>query len=350
MRDTRTLFILRRRQDYDTILHSKLSLSTGLYNSANYVSDMMNENHRDAKVVVVVDNNSIDREVTLYRPTHVVIEALWVVPTKFDVLMRLHPDVQWIIRLHSEVPFLSNEGIAFDWIGDYLPFDNVVIAANSERTLEEIRMFAGLKMGWDYDTQQRRIIFLPNYYPQKYKFKKFDKSKEYVDVSCFGAIRPLKNQVLQAIAAIKFANKIGKKLRFHINTGRVEQRGDNVLKNLTSIFGHIDESGHLLVNHGWAQRDEFINICSQMDMGLQVSFSETFNIVAADLVSQGVPLVGSKEIPWIGCAYAAEPTDSEDIYRKLLWTYRFPFVNNLVNQYLLYKYTKMAKTKWLNYF
>ena len=41
--------------------------------------------HSD-KDEVVVDNNGIDKEITEYKPTHVFIEGLWVVPEKFDVL------------------------------------------------------------------------------------------------------------------------------------------------------------------------------------------------------------------------------------------------------------------------
>ena len=128
---TRILFILKRREDYNAEKHSHIGLSTGLYNSANFMNEMLQKAGVESKLVVVIDNNCIDREVNLYNPTHVIIEALWVVPTKFSVLCKLHPNVKWIIRLHSEVPFLANEGIAFDWIADYARFKNVFIAANS---------------------------------------------------------------------------------------------------------------------------------------------------------------------------------------------------------------------------
>jgi hypothetical protein len=40
----------------------------------------------ESNIVVVLDNNEIDKYVTKYKPTHVIIEALWVVPTKFHIL------------------------------------------------------------------------------------------------------------------------------------------------------------------------------------------------------------------------------------------------------------------------
>lgn len=345
------LFILKRRHDYNSEKHQKLNLSTGLYNSASFMNDMLNENNIESKIVVVVDNNAIDKEVSEYKPTHVIIEALWVVPSKFLILNKLHPNVKWIIRLHSEIPFLANEGIAFDWIGDYINFPNVYIGVNAPRALDDIREFIKAKTypNYHYSEIKNRIIYLPNYYPQEYHLKKFNKNKEHVDVACFGAIRPLKNHMIQAVAALKFAEKINKKLYFHINTGRIEQRGDTILHNLQSMFSHLYDNGHRLINHGWMPREEFIKTCAKMDIGMQVSFSETFNIVAADLVTQGVPIVGSDEIPWINKLFSTPATDSDIIANKLLWTYRFPWINNKSHQYLLDNYVNKTIEIWVNF-
>ena len=344
------LFILRRRHDFNTEKHSEFGMSTGLFNSAWYMHEMLEKNGVDSKIVVLPDNNGIDREVSQFKPTHVIIEALWVVPSKFAVLKKLHPNVKWIIRLHSDTPFIANEGMAFDWIGDYLDYSNVSIAVNSPRIETELLTFAGNKLNWDSDSMEDKVIYLPNYYPQMYKKKPFDKDKEYVDVSCFGAMRPMKNHLIQAIAAIQFADYIGKKLRFHINVGRVEQRGDTVLQNLKSLFLHIHNSGHQLINHEWMPRDKFLEICKTMDIGMQTSFSETFNIVSADMITQGVPIMGSSEIPWLHPLYSANPTDSEDMALKLIWTYLYPDKNVLLNQELLYTYTNKTEQIWLNYF
>lgn len=346
------LIILKRRHDYNHEKHININISTGLYNSAYFVNEMLNNYGLDSTIVVVVDNNCIDREVSKYKPTHVIIEALWVVPSKFHVLQNLHPNVKWIIRLHSEIPFLANEGMAFDWIGDYMAYDNVVVGANSKRTLKELRTFIKTKYApyINKKTLNEKLVYLPNYYPRDFKYKPFNKDKDYVDVSCFGAIRPLKNHMLQAMAALKFAEKIDKKLHFHINTGRIEQKGDAILNNLQSFFGHIYNNGHRLINHGWAPREEFLKICGNVDIGMQVSFSETFNIVAADMLSQGVPLIGSNEIPWINPLFSSDATDSNKIANKLYWTYQFPKVNFLINKYLLLIYTHFAKKVWLDFF
>jgi len=119
----------------------------------------------EASLVEVVDNNCIDREVHKYKPTHVFIEALWVVPEKFDVLIPLHPTVQWNVRLHSNTPFIANEGSAMDWITKYgllqKKYKQFHIAVNSEKMGNE------LKKSLDIDT-----IYAPNIYcPQQFKME-----------------------------------------------------------------------------------------------------------------------------------------------------------------------------------
>jgi len=347
---SKVLFILKRRDDYSATLHSHIGLSTGLYNSASFVNGMLNELGIDSELEVAIDNNCIDRLVTKHRPDYCIIEALWVVPTKFTILQKLHPNVTWIIRLHSEMPFIAGEGNALDWIGDYSGFKNIVIAANAPRMLRETELYLQHRNQWTDEQVKQKVIYLPNFYPQEYKTKKLDKSKDWIDVSCFGAVRPLKNHLLQAFGAIEFAEKIGKKLRFHVNAGRIEMQGGPALNNLKGLFQQISDHGHQLINHQWTPRDQFLELCSQMDLGLQSSFSETFNIVGADIISQGVPLIGSKEIPWLVDFSAADPTSSEDICNKLMTAYKYPWINVKSNQWALTHYTNKTKRIWHKYF
>src|ERR1017187_9123760 len=102
MKHTRVLFILKRREDYSTDLKNfnNYPVATGMFNSASFVSDMLNEAGFTSDVAVVIDNNSIDKAVHDFKPTHVLIEGFWVVPEKFEVLKRLHRHVKWIVRCH----------------------------------------------------------------------------------------------------------------------------------------------------------------------------------------------------------------------------------------------------------
>jgi hypothetical protein len=337
----RVLFILKKREDP----LNKIPISTGLYNSANFVNEMLQKNGIESKLVVVHDNNSIDREVTQYRPTHVIIEAVWVVPQKFDILQKLHPKVKWIIRIHSDMPFMSCEGNAMDWILDYVHYDNVRVSPNAPKMLYDIQTICVGK----YGTLDRDVIYLPNYYPIDMKPPKaIDYDKPWVDVSCFGAIRPLKNQLIQAVAAVDFIQKLGanKRLRLHMNSGRVEGNGLPVDHNLRGLFQQLNPNRYELFLHKWMNHETFIDVVSQMDIAMQVSFSETFNIVGADQVAQGIPFIGCNEIPW----YTQGPVsmnDAQEIRDHLLNAYENPIRNTKINQYDLTKYVQASEQTWL---
>jgi len=326
-------------------------MSTGLYNSAKFMNDMLVENGIESRLEVVADYNKIDRQCWLYKPTHCIIEAIWVIPQKFAQLQKLHPNVKWIIRVHSEMPFMAGEGMSMDWIADYSGFKNIILAINAPRMLGELRTYLQTRNKWTDEETEKRVIYLPNFYPQEYKTKKFNRNKDTIDISCFGAIRPLKNHLLQAIAAVEFANEIGKKLRFHVNAGRIEMQGGPVIKNLVNVFQQLHDSGHEMINHQWTPREQFLELCASMDIGLQVSFSETFNIVGADLISQGVPLIGTaEEIPWAVQGFCADPTNSKNIVKKLHNTYNWPQLNVRANQWSLTNYTNKTAKIWTKYF
>lgn len=349
MKKPRILFILKRRQDYDPSLHTVEGMQTGLWNSASFVKKMLDAEALDTKMSVVIDNNCIDREINAFKPTHVIIEALWVVPTKFVELQKLHPKVKWIIRLHSEIPFLAQEGISFDWLGDYARLPNMFIAANAPRALEEVRFFLKTSHNWTDEIAEEKVIYLPNYYPQF--FLPLDKKpeSEYLHVGCFGAIRPLKNHINQALAALMLADHLKKKLRFHVNA-RVECKADPIVNSLKGLFQHLVDSGHSLVFDTWRPRDEFLEHCQTMDIGMQVSYSETFNIVGADLISQGIPTIGSNEIPWMHQIAHANPSTCSEIFEVLLATWENPEYNVRANQREMITYGNETKRIWLETF
>ena len=115
-----------------------------------------------SEIVVVDDNNWIHRQVSKFRPRIVVIEAIWVVPEKFSVLQRLHPSVKWVVRIHSNIPFMSCEGIAMDWILDYVSFKKMYASRRTRRKCSPTsRRFASGK----YGVLDKSIVYLPNYYP-----------------------------------------------------------------------------------------------------------------------------------------------------------------------------------------
>jgi hypothetical protein len=329
MHRNRLLFVCKRRHSYHESWGYPLDipLSSGLQNSIDFVVDMLNGIGIEAKMVEVVDNNCIDREVALYRPTHVFIEAFWVVPEKFDVLMALHPRVRWIVRDHSETPFLANEGIAMEWIAGYLS-RGVEISCNSRRAFKELKVVAHA-----YGANDHLVTHLPNYYPAPGHDSARPRPQaeaRHVNIGCFGAIRPLKNQLMQAIAAMAFADNINLGLKFHINASRIEGKGEPILKNLRALFA--GSKRHELVENAWMQRDDFLCVLQHMDIALQVSLTETFNIVSADAVTCAVPVVVSPEVDWLGAYAMASPHSAASITKALWELWNGPSEHRLFRQ------------------
>ena len=89
-----------------------------------------------------------------------------------------------------------------------------------------------------------------------------------------------------------------------------------------------------------------------MDIGLQVSFTETFNIVTADFVSKGVPVVVSKEIFWLPEHFHAMETEANDIVaamERVLWGYRvFGKAKSALKA--LHKYNRESVKVWTEIF
>ena len=83
-------------------------------------------------------------------------------------------------------------------------------------------------------------------------------------------------------------------------------------------------------------------------MGLQVSFSETFNIVGADMAHVGLPIVCSKEVLWAPCFVCADPTSSKDIYRKMcqVWLLRKLRIHQIFCQWSLDSYSTESLSQW----
>jgi glycosyltransferase involved in cell wall biosynthesis len=335
----RVLFVLKHREVPDRDEYACSYLSSGLHNSAGFVADMLNKAGVEAKVVHVRDNNYIAREVHKFKPTHVILEALWVVPEKFDVLLPIFPDVKWIVRIHSELAFLAQEGIAMDWINRYVQYKNVFVASNSEETTRDLKHMVGIR--------EDKILFLPNYYPARHFPGLTKDSNEYFDVACFGAIRPMKNQLVQAHAALRYARSVGKTLRFHVNGSRAEQGGENNLKNLEAFFAHTPDAQ--LVEHCWMNHKDFVHLLYCMDLGMQVSFSETFNIVTADMVFVGLPIVVSDEVPWASGLSKAKCTDVEDIVDHIGTVIRYHALVGRLNSCGLKRYVRKARRVWLNW-
>jgi hypothetical protein len=346
----RVLFIVKERTVYGT-----KTKAYGLYNSCDFVARRLRMNGIEAKVVQVIDNNCIDREVSQFKPTHCFIEAIWVVPSKFEVLAKLHPKVKWNIRLHSMLPFLASEGMAFEWLNQYMELRkkgiDITISCNNDSLYRHMHRLYG-----------KEVTYTPNVYlpdEECIATEKFDiaKSEDSLHIGCFGALRVLKNHPQQAAWAIEFADELKRKLHFHINVSEHEQReAGPILRNLRGIFANTK---HVLVEHPWYNHCDFLELVRKMDIGMQISFTETFNVTAADFVSCGVPIVVSRDIKFVHPCCRVDPSDEKGVMsslRNAIDNYIPPFSGGLIfgsclkcrNKTYLDNHNLKATAQWIS--
>lgn len=354
------LFIIKERSVYGT-----KSACYGLVNSCQFVANELKRHGVHAKVVQVVDNNGIDKIVSQYKPTHCFIEALWVVPSKFKELAKLHRHIKWIVRIHSMVPFLVSEGMSFDWLNEYTKL--------AEEGIKLSISCNNYKLYKDLVTIYPALSFTPNIYKLDERYNepstveesawqearkiieeifigfssKVKKEKHIVNIGCFGALRLLKNHCQQALWAIRFANELGKVLHFHVNVSNHETNETSpVLKNLKGIFKNTK---HKLVEHTWMPHDDFLALVKHMDFGLQLSFTETFNVVAADFAFSKVPIVVSEEIDFISKKTTVDVSNPDKVIEAMKLCYDKSEASKLIkrNLYLLEEQNSQATKQWL---
>ena len=328
----KVLFILREKQ------YSMSMVSYGLMNSAIPVAEHLRSIGCQCKIVQVIDANFIDHEVYEYKPDIVIIEAVWVEAAKLKELMAIkaYNHIQWIVRVHSNMGFLASEPHSIKVLQDYIALDErrLVISFNNDDFERSI------SNAWDYT-----FTYLPNIVRLDEPESDFKEEKDHMHVGCFGALRLLKNQSFQAICAMQAANQLEKKLYFHVTPHFWGDSKDPILEGLRHIF---QDSKHELKVHNWMSLDKFIELIRKMDFGLQLSYTESFNIVSADFVNCGKLIIVSDAISWMPKSLKVSATDYKEVVDKIVYVYQ-QRNNNFVKgiqRRSLREYNDTAKRAW----
>jgi hypothetical protein len=278
---------------------------SGLLNSASMTAAQITQYlHYKTVVEIVANVEAIGPMIEQYSPKLVILEAVWVTPAQLSGLLASYPNVVFITRVHSEVPFLAHENNIISNIKQLAALPNSYVAFNSYETEREF--FA---LGYT-------PVYLPNIYCDVYTapVPTTPFTGKTLAVGCFGSVRPMKNQLIQAMMAMIYCDIHKLTLTFHMNGTRVEQQGGCALGNIQALFaGTI----HTLVLHPWLDKADFLALVAQMDLGMQLSFNESFNIVSANFVEVGVPVIVSDTINWMPKESRASVDSMDDILSKI---------------------------------
>jgi hypothetical protein len=233
--------------------------------------------------------------------SHVVISAPWIPTVEVAQLCADFPDTQFAVVCHSNLGFLQADPNAMRLLREGLEL---------RRTSWNFRMAANCRRlaAWVESAYRTPCLLLPNMYHLEGAAPKRELwSGGTLRIGAFGATRALKNLMTAAGAALQIANAEGAELEFWISSGRNEGAGSVVeaVRQMLNGLPHVK-----LVENGWQTWPQFRQTVRHMHLLLQPSYTESFNVVTADGIAEGVPSVVSDAIDWAPRSWKAPVDDA----------------------------------------
>lgn len=224
-------------------------------------------------------------------------------------LARGRPATAFVLRVHSNLAFLQSEPAAFGYLRGVLDMGlpNLTAAAVSARLAGEVSELWG------------PCIHLPNLYDLARASARQPSGRDApLRAGDFGAPRLQKHVPVGAAAALLLARELDRDLEFFVNT-KEEAAGSPVPAMLRAMFAGLGWAK--LIEVPWGPPGPFRDLVATMDLHLQLSATETFNICCADAAACGVPSVVGECIDWMPAETHAPVDDARaaaDVGLRLL--------------------------------
>lgn len=239
--------------------------------------------------------------------THVVISAPWIPTAELASLANDFPETQFMVVCHSNLGFLQADPNAMRLVREGSELErtawNFRVAANNERLVNWITAAYRVPATW-----------LPNLYHLDHtaSIKRAGYQGGTLRIGAFGATRPLKNFMTAGGAAVQIASEMRADVELWMSSGRNEGGGSvtDAIRQMIHGLPHVK-----LVESGWQTWPQFRQTVRNMHLLLQPSYTETFNVVTADGIAEGVPSVVSDAIEWAPENWKAGCDDVNEIAR-----------------------------------
>jgi len=243
------------------------------------------------------------------QPTEqVIISAPWIPTADLQSLSNEFSETYFAVTCHSNVGFLQADPNGVKLVRETLDLamatHNVRLAGNSKRFCT-----------WMESTFGGRCHYLPNLYfldgppPRQRTFC----GSATLRIGVFGAVRPQKNLMSAAGAAVEIARKMRVPLELWFSAGRAEGGGEVIMSAIQEMVAGLPDV--TLKQNGWQTWPQFRKTVAHMHLLLQPSYTESFNMVTADGAAEGVASVVSEAIDWAPDDWKADVDDVLDISR-----------------------------------
>lgn len=241
--------------------------------------------------------------------SHVVISAPWIPTPDLQALLMRWPDVEFAVVSHSNLGFLMADpnGIKLLREASHLALGhhNFTIAGNCQRFANAWSTMYGHPVAW-----------LPNLYDLE-SIKHVGQRHPWhhgspLRIGVFGATRPLKNMVSAVAACVEISSALRTDVEVWMSTGREEGGGSvkSAVQQLVAGLRHCR-----IVESGWQSWPGFRQVVSRMNLLFSPSYTESFNMVTADGIAEGVASVVSDAIDWVPTDWVANADDVGAITR-----------------------------------
>lgn len=223
--------------------------------------------------------------------THVVTFAPYLDTPFIERLVMQYPKVHFAVSCHSNVGFLQADRNAVKLVREGLSLEqrvaNFSVAGNSVKFCD-----------WVREAYDAPCTFLPNLYylgdgpcPRRPVYR-----QGILRLGIFGATRVQKNIMSAAAAALVIARQMAAEAtEIWVSSDRVEG-GQGVMASVKEMLSNVERVR--LIEAGWHGWPEFRQLAGRMHLLLQPSYTESFNMVTADGVAEGVASVVSSAIDW----------------------------------------------------
>ncbi len=250
----------------------------------------------------IVDASDLRARLQAAPQKHVIVSAPWIPTAELQALSNNFPQTHFAVNCHSNVGFLQADRHGVKLIREVMELElgtaNVHLAGNSRRFCEWIKAAFG-----------SACTYLPNLYWTEGSHPRPQRAFTggTLRIGVFGATRPLKNLMSAAGAALEIGRHLRVPLELWLSAGRAEGGGETVLAAVQEMVQGVP--GVNLMMNGWQSWPKFRQTVGHMHLLLQPSYTESYNMVTADGVAEGVPSVVSHAIDWAPESWKAEVDD-----------------------------------------
>lgn len=270
------------------ILYKSFGHETGVSVSVHHLEALLKKENMKFAVLSYKDDNELLNIIRDIESKVIILQA----PTfSYQTLLEILKYGREInLVIHSTISFLQVEEEAFEKVQKILAIKDRKFSISNpcQYEVEGFRAYAGCD-----------VFYLPNTFNneidniEKILFERVENhADEKLRVGLFCAYRPFKNIMTQLTACVLLQNKMG--IPVEVNMFRPIQ--SNPIYR--SVLQLINNTNLCVKFHEQCSNRDFYKILQEIDVGMQVSYSETFSYVICEHMMFGTPTVSSTTVPF----------------------------------------------------